>query len=48
MSGDGRGSLSIYGKHFEDENLTVEHNGPGLYLTMIKKKKKINKLFIAL
>lgn len=29
MSGDGRGSLSIYGKHFEDENLTFKHNGPG-------------------
>lgn len=29
MSGDGRGSLSIYGKYFEDENLTVDHTGPG-------------------
>lgn len=29
MSGDGRGSVSIYGKHFEDENLTVLHTGPG-------------------
>lgn len=29
VSGDGRGSMSIYGKHFEDENLTVDHTGPG-------------------
>ncbi|XP_031629018.1 peptidyl-prolyl cis-trans isomerase, rhodopsin-specific isozyme-like [Contarinia nasturtii] len=30
LSGDGRGSVSIYGKYFEDENLTVDHSGPGL------------------
>lgn len=29
VSNDGRGSISIYGKHFEDENLTVGHTGPG-------------------
>lgn len=32
VSGDGRGSVSIYGKHFEDENLTVDHTGPGRVL----------------
>lgn len=30
VSGDGRGSTSIYGKYFEDENLTIDHTGPGL------------------
>lgn len=29
VTGDGRGSISIYGKHFEDENLTINHTGPG-------------------
>lgn len=29
LKGDGAGSLSIYGKHFEDENLTVNHTAPG-------------------
>lgn len=29
VHGDGRGSISIYGKHFEDENLTINHTGPG-------------------
>lgn len=29
LYGDGRGSVSIYGKYFEDENLTVDHSGPG-------------------
>lgn len=29
VSGDGRGSISIYGKYFEDENLTIDHTGPG-------------------
>lgn len=29
VSGDGRGSVSIYGKYFEDENLTIDHTGPG-------------------
>lgn len=25
LNGDGTGSVSIYGKHFEDENLTINH-----------------------
>lgn len=29
VSNDGRGSISIYGDYFEDENLTVEHKGSG-------------------
>jgi cyclophilin family peptidyl-prolyl cis-trans isomerase len=29
-NGDGTGGYSIYGDHFEDENLTMEHNQPGL------------------
>lgn len=29
VHGDGRGSVSIYGKYFEDENLAINHTGPG-------------------
>jgi peptidyl-prolyl cis-trans isomerase B (cyclophilin B) len=29
LKGDGAGSISIYGKHFEDENLTINHTAPG-------------------
>ncbi|XP_037027266.1 peptidyl-prolyl cis-trans isomerase, rhodopsin-specific isozyme [Bradysia coprophila] len=29
VSGDGLGSVSIYGKYFEDENLEINHTGPG-------------------
>lgn len=29
MTRDGRGSVSIYGKYFEDENMTINHTGPG-------------------
>lgn len=29
LHGDGRGSVSIYGKYFEDENLTINHTAPG-------------------
>jgi cyclophilin family peptidyl-prolyl cis-trans isomerase len=29
-NGDGTGGYSIYGEKFEDENLTMEHNQPGL------------------
>lgn len=32
LKGDGAGSLSIYGKHFEDENLTINHTAPGYFL----------------
>lgn len=29
MSGDGLGSLSIYGGKFKDENFKVKHTAPG-------------------
>lgn len=29
VSGVGNGAISIYGQHFEDENLTINHTGPG-------------------
>lgn len=29
VSNDGRGAISIYGKYFEDENLAINHTGPG-------------------
>lgn len=29
LKGDGAGSLSIYGKHFEDENLSINHTATG-------------------
>jgi peptidyl-prolyl cis-trans isomerase B (cyclophilin B) len=29
LKGDGAGSLSIFGKHFEDENLTINLTAPG-------------------
>ncbi|GAB0087288.1 Peptidyl-prolyl cis-trans isomerase [Sergentomyia squamirostris] len=29
VSGDGQGSVSIYGKTFDDENLNIDHTGPG-------------------
>lgn len=29
MSGDGHGSVSIYGKYFEDENLHINHSSSG-------------------
>jgi len=29
LRGDGRGSISIYGDRFEDENFIVKHYGPG-------------------
>lgn len=35
LKGDGAGSLSIYGKHFEDENLTINHTASG-YLIKVK------------
>lgn len=28
-SGDGLGSISIYGKHFDDENFEIRHTAPG-------------------
>lgn len=29
VSNNGKGSVSIYGKQFEDENLRTDHTGPG-------------------
>lgn len=29
VTGDGHGAISIYGKYFEDENLGINHTGPG-------------------
>lgn len=29
VSGDGHGAVSIYGKYFEDENVGINHTGPG-------------------
>lgn len=29
VSGDGTGAVSIYGEHFEDENMSINHTGPG-------------------
>lgn len=30
MHGDGSGSVSIYGDHFEDESFDIKHNSPGI------------------
>ncbi|KAJ1530859.1 hypothetical protein ONE63_005702 [Megalurothrips usitatus] len=30
VNGDGTGSVSIYGDHFEDETFDIKHNGPGI------------------
>lgn len=29
VTGDGNGAISIYGPHFEDENMSINHTGPG-------------------
>lgn len=41
VSGDGNGAISIYGKYFEDENLEINHTGPG-FLAMANKGPDTN------
>lgn len=40
-SKDGTGSLSLYGKYFDDEGFTVEHNRPG-YVGMANRGPNTN------
>lgn len=41
VSNDGMGSISIYGKYFEDEGLQIEHNRPG-YVGMANRGPNTN------
>lgn len=41
VSGDGHGSISIYGKYFDDEYMEINHTGPG-FLAMAHKGENTN------
>lgn len=41
VSGDGKGSISIYGTYFADENLEINHTAPG-FLAMANKGPNTN------
>lgn len=41
INGDGTGSISIYGKQFNDETFEVKHNAPG-FISMANSGKNSN------
>lgn len=41
VSGDGKGSISIYGNYFEDEYLEINHTAPG-FLAMANRGPNTN------